>query len=193
MTEPLMSDAELMKRLSAHPELRSRRNPCCVSGGRGGGFEASGCCGTACHRRDAPHRQSARKPGLSARLTRPRKKPRKWQSRREGKKTLLAHHLWRHRGHGAPIPKRPAFGLLRKAHRSATEAVHDRCSVLSRTLVPTCPLPGLWTNSSSTTASSWVKAPFGTSHRDTRKRCSRPARTPSQAGPAKAAPGSGDC
>ena len=81
MTEALMSDAELMKRLSAHPELRSRMeslllavedeaglslhrapDPSFVAvayaWAAGGGFEASGCGGTACHRRDAPHRQS---------------------------------------------------------------------------------------------------------------------------------------
>ena len=106
MTEPLLSDAEFIRRLGAHPDLRSRVESLLLAV-----EDETGDLKTA----DAAEMrviQEMRQTGKVALQS--------WAQRQvdktsqelkqsagvwsEGKKTLLAHHLWRHQRRRAPIP-----------------------------------------------------------------------------------------
>ena len=108
MTDPLMSDAELARRLAAHPELRSRMESLLLAvedeTGELGNADAAEMRVIEVMRRTghdalqawAKHRveKTSQELKQSAGV---------W---REGKKTLLAHHLWRHQCRRTPIPQR---------------------------------------------------------------------------------------
>ena len=107
MTEALLSDAELMRRLSFHPELRSRMESLLLAvEDEAGDLKQA----DAAELRVIEEMRRTGKVALQAWAQRQVDKTSQETTQvgkvwREGKKTLLAHHLWRHRGHGAPIPK----------------------------------------------------------------------------------------
>ena len=106
MPEPLLSDAELVKRLAAHPDLRSRIESLVLAV-----EDETGELKTA----DAAEMriiEMMRRTGHDALQSWAQQQVDKTSQEfmqradvcRAGKKTLLAHHLWRHQHRGAPIP-----------------------------------------------------------------------------------------
>ena len=106
MAEPLLSDAELVRRLGAHPELRSQMESLLLAV-----EDETGELKTAdaAEMRIIEEMRRSGKVALQSWATRQVEKTAQEVKGRtgvwsEGKKTLLAHQLWRHQRRRTPIP-----------------------------------------------------------------------------------------
>jgi hypothetical protein len=155
MSEALMSDAELVRRLGAHPELRSRIEALVLAvedeTGELKTADAAEMRVIEMMRRtghdalQAWAQQQVQKTSQACRQT-----SGVWS---EGKKNSAGTPPLATSASTSPniVKGRKESAPLRKAPKSATGAAHAHCNAQSPTSVQTNPLPKPWTNSLSTT------------------------------------------